>query len=75
MTLYRNESETRVRILSITGGRPIKRLLSGLGIRPGDSVLIKRNARFGGPVLVERDGTQVALGRGVAECILVEEET
>jgi ferrous iron transport protein A len=75
MTLYGMEGGRRVRICNITGGKSMKRLLSDYGIRAGDSVQVKRNARFGGPVLVEREGREVALGRGIAECILVEEET
>jgi ferrous iron transport protein A len=74
MTLYRKAGHNAVRIVGITGGRPLKRLLSDLGIRPGDSVRIKRNAPFGGPVLIEREGMELALGREVAECILVEDE-
>jgi len=72
MTLYRNDRNSLVRIVGITGGKPVRRLLSDLGIRTGDSVCIKRNAPFGGPVLVERNGTEVALGREIAECVLVE---
>ena len=73
MTLYKNPQNNRVRILSITGSKSVKRLLSDLGIRAGDIVRITRNAPFGGPVLIERESMEVALGKEIAECILVEE--
>jgi len=49
--------------------------LSQLGIGIGDVIFIKRNAPFGGPILIEHNGTEIAIGRGVAERIIVEEET
>jgi ferrous iron transport protein A len=73
MTLYKKRN-CKVRILNITGGKAIQRMLLRMGIGKGDSVLIKRNARFGGPILLEREGMQIALGKGIAECILVEED-
>ena len=73
MTLYRNKQNDRVRIVNITGSIAVKRLLSDLGIRAGDTVRVCRNAPFGGPVLIERESMEVALGKEIAECILVEE--
>ena len=73
MTLYRKQRNSQVRIVGITGSKPVKRILTDLGINVGDLVRIKRNAPFGGPVLIERNSVEVALGRDIAECILVEE--
>jgi len=44
-----------------------------MGIHPGDIITVLRHGAFGGPVLIEIHGFQVALGRGVAARILVEE--
>jgi len=73
MTLYRNRENDRVRIVGITGSISVKRMLSDLGIRAGDTIRITRNAPFGGPVLIERNSMELALGKEIAECILVEE--
>ena len=72
MTLYQKQDRP-VRIKEIQGGPGVRRQLAQLGIRVGDQVTIKRNAPFGGPVLLELKGTEIALGRSIAENILVEE--
>ena len=40
----------------------------------GDCIRLLRAAPLGGPLLVEVNGREIALGRGVAEKILVEAE-
>lgn len=72
MTLNTDIENHRVRILEITGGREVRRELSRLGIHTGDVVVVKRNAPFGGPLLVEHNGIEVAIGRKIADQILVE---
>ncbi len=44
------------------------------GLHIGDRVRVLRSAPLGGPLLVEVNGREIALGRGVAEKILVEVE-
>ena len=48
--------------------------LAGLGIHVGDFLKVLRAAPFGGPVMVEvkSSGVRVALGRGMAEAVVVE---
>ncbi|MCK5452890.1 MAG: ferrous iron transport protein A, partial [Calditrichia bacterium] len=43
------------------------------GIGVGSVVTIKRNAPFAGPLLIDNHGTSIAVGRGVAAKIMVEE--
>ena len=62
----------KVKIVSIAGGRGPRRMLAQLGIGVGSSIVVKRNAPFAGPLLIENHGTSVAIGRGVAAKILVE---
>jgi len=50
----------------------LKSKLNQLGLQVGDKLHVLRRAPFGGPVLVECNGREVALGRGVAEKIIVE---
>jgi ferrous iron transport protein A len=64
-----------VRVVSFNGGINLEHKLRQLGVLPGNCARILRRAPLGGPVLVEIDGRSVALGRGIASKILVEEET
>lgn len=43
-----------------------------LGIHPGDSIELLRRAPMGGPIHVRCDGRDLALGRNLAQKILVE---
>ena len=62
-----------IRIAEISAGRHLRQSLSQLGIQIGDVVLVQRHVAYGGPVLIEHRGTQVALGRNLARRILVEQ--
>jgi ferrous iron transport protein A len=44
------------------------------GLHLGDRVRVLRSAPLGGPLLLEVNGREIALGRGVAEKIFVEVE-
>jgi Fe2+ transport system protein FeoA len=74
MTLYKVKAQQRVRILNISGGIGVRRLLHQLGIFEGGSVLVKRRSHFGGPILIEHNQSEIALGRGMAEQVMVEFE-
>jgi Fe2+ transport system protein FeoA len=62
-----------VRIVSIEGNPRTRNKLSQFGLYPGDLVMVVRFAPFDGPVLLEVRGMEIALGRSIAEHILVEE--
>jgi ferrous iron transport protein A len=66
-------SNTAVKIISISGGKGARRSLAQLGVGIGSVVKIKRNAPFSGPLLIENHGTSIAVGRGIASKIMVEE--
>lgn len=61
-----------LRVASIDGGREVRSRLATMGVLPGAIVQIVTRGPWGGPVLVEVDGTRVALGHKVAEKVLVE---
>lgn len=63
-------SESKIK--AIGGERNARQQLRELGLFPGDTVRVVRRAAFGGPLLVECRGTQIALGRGIAENVKVE---
>lgn len=73
MRLFDSELDKWVRIVGFAGGRGLADKLRQLGLAPGDKVRVVRHAPLGGPVMVEVEGRSIALGRGVAQRINVEE--
>jgi len=62
------------RIAQIDGGHGVVNRLAALGIRPGKRIM-KLSSRFmRGPVTVQVDRAQVAIGFGMAKRILIEVE-
>lgn len=72
-TLNEIEEGKKVKVKEILGGFGVRHHLSTHGIHIGDIVLIKRRATWGGPILIEVHGSEVALGRGITFKIEVEE--
>ena len=71
-TLARMSSGQTGIVFQIAGGYGLGRRLQALGIRPGKRIT-KVSAMFGhGPVTVQVDNTQIALGFGMAGKIIVE---
>lgn len=68
--IYEN---SRARVVDIRGGPGVRQRLSQMGIHPGDVITILRFGPLRGPILIEIHGSQVALGRGIASKIIVEE--
>lgn len=73
MSLLDVETGQCVRVLRLDGGAGLADKLTQHGLFPGDYVQILRRAPLGGPLLVEVHGREIALGRGVAKKIVVEE--
>jgi len=72
LTLARLKTGGKARVLDL-GGAGINRRLVSLGIGPGTELEVVSVHPFRGPVVVRVDGAQVAIGRGLAEKIKVEE--
>jgi len=62
-------------VIQILGGRGLIRRLDALGIRPGKKVTKTSSTLFHGPVTLRTNQTQVAIGFGMANRILVEIDT
>ena len=60
------------RIVAINGGYGLARKLDALGIRVGKEITKKSEQWMRGPVLLQQDNTQLALGFGMASKVLVE---
>jgi ferrous iron transport protein A len=67
------EENKEARVVDVQGGWGVRRRLGQMGIHPGDRVTVLRYGALGGPILIEVHGFQVALGRGIASRILVED--
>jgi ferrous iron transport protein A len=72
MDLRQVDNGKWVRVINFRGGRGMQRRLSQLGFLPGNKIRIIRSAPFKGPLLLEVEGREIVLGRGVAAHILVE---
>ena len=74
MTLDKAKADQKVRILRIDGGEGVRSRLHQLGIFEGGCVYVRRKSAFGGPLIIEYDSSHVALGRGMAEKIIVQDD-
>jgi ferrous iron transport protein A len=61
-----------LRVIRFDAQPELANQLLQLGLLPGDCLRVVREAPLGGPLLVEFNGRSVALGRGVAQTIIVE---
>ena len=66
------QKSDRLRITAIIGGRGIQRHLAQLGIGIGSIIGVARNAPFSGPIIIEHQGSNFAIGIGIAARIKVE---
>jgi ferrous iron transport protein A len=62
----------KAKILSISGGDEFQRKLRVTGIREGKEIRIVSRQPFRGPLTVEVCGSQMTIGRDMAQKILVE---
>jgi ferrous iron transport protein A len=58
--------------MEFEGGKGLRKKLTQFGIYPGDCLRMIRKAPLGGPLLIVCNEREIALGRGVAEKIIVE---
>jgi len=71
-TLRAMKAGQRGVIVEVRGGHNLVERLAALGIRPGKRVLKVSSMLLGGPVTVEVDRAQVAIGSQMAARILVD---
>lgn len=62
---------TEVKVLEVAGGIGMRTRLAGMGVVAGATLKVLAND--GGPLLVSCGETRLALGRGMAHRILVEQ--
>lgn len=71
-TLYQMSKGEKGKVLTIRGGRGRILRLAELGIIPGEEVTLIQKSF--GPIIIRIKDTNLALGRGIAQSILVEVE-
>lgn len=72
LNLYQAGGHATLRILLICGDWGVRRSFNQMGIHAGDRVRVLCKAPFGGPLVIENRGTQVAVSKQLAEKIKVE---
>jgi ferrous iron transport protein A len=72
VSLNQLPKDTRAVVRRLTGGGELASRLAGLGLAVGAPLVVLQNLGRG-PVLVKVRDTRIALGRGEASRILVEE--
>jgi Fe2+ transport system protein FeoA len=72
LSLYEAEGQHDLKVLTILGGWEIRRSFNQIGIHAGDRIRVVCRAPFGGPLVIDNRGTQVAVSRQLAEKIKVE---
>lgn len=75
LTLAEMEAGQTGTVIQILGGRGLTNRLEAMGIRPGKKVTKISSMLFRGPVTLRTDHTQIAIGFGMANKILVEIDT
>lgn len=69
--LDRVRSCARAEVLAVTINHGVNRRLAELGILVGAKLRVLRSAPMGGPILIEVQGSTVALGRALAREVSV----
>jgi Fe2+ transport system protein FeoA len=72
VNLYEAEDQAYLEIRSILGGWETRRSFNQIGIHAGDRIRVVCRAPFGGPLVIDNRGTQVAVSKQLAEKIKVE---
>jgi len=62
----------KAKIVGLNGGHGLRRKLRTIGIREGKLVKIVTTQPIGGPIVIDIEGEQVAIGRGMARKIMIE---
>jgi len=71
MALSMIHNGMRAVVRRISSGRMLTARLAAMGIVEGSLIMVVSN-KGRGPIVVDLDGTRIAIGRGMAEQIVVE---
>lgn len=71
-TLYEVNEGKQCKVIAINGGNGLITKLDNLGIRLGKEIVKINNSFFGGPIAVKVDNIKIAIGKNMANKIIVE---
>lgn len=71
-TLNELSEGERCKVIAINGGTGLISKLDNLGIRLGKELVKINNSFFGGPIAVKVDNIKIAIGKNMANKIIVE---
>jgi len=74
VTLRHMRPGQRGKVVELQGGHGLVSRLSALGIRPGKRMTKVSSMLMRGPITIQLDNTQIALGFGMANKIIIEIE-
>jgi ferrous iron transport protein A len=74
ISLRQMEAGQRGIIVGVLGGHGLQRRLEAMGVRPGRTITKVSGQAFRGPVMLRVDHTQIAIGFGMANKIVVDVE-
>jgi len=74
MNLMKAPNDKQLRIVGFSGGHELRRKLLSLGLHKNDIIELDTRSIFKGPILIKdlTTDTSLALGRGIAQKIMVE---
>ncbi len=72
MPLDKAPSGAHIQVIRVEGGADSVRQLAQLGVRTSEVGRIRGAAPLSGPILLEINGSTVAIGRGLARKIVVQ---
>ena len=75
VTVSQMKAGEKGRVIQVAGGHGLVRRLEAMGIRPGKQITKVSSMFMRGPVTIQVDGAQVALGFGMTKRIMVELES
>ncbi|MDC7226102.1 MAG: FeoA family protein [Spirochaetales bacterium] len=73
MSLSELEQGKKAVVASILGGRNLRQRLVNMGMLPGSEVTVVRSSKMG-PMVLNVQGAQVMIGRGMAKQIYVKQQ-
>ncbi len=75
MKLSQCKTKQMVKVTAIEAGKNALINLNKMGIKIGDTILIKNKSLIKGPILVRCNDTEIAIGNRIADKIIVELES
>jgi ferrous iron transport protein A len=72
MRLTELHNGNQAKIIGLEGGQELLRKLRTIGIREGKIVKLITTHPMNGPIVIDIEGEQIALGRGMARQIMIE---